>query len=75
MSKLCCECGKRDMEYANVKGKDWFSGEHNTSVTILTDLYLQTCPHCGNIAIRSDELIKIDEAIRDSIKLTKGENL
>lgn len=68
MSKLCGECGKREMIYKNINGRSDFSWKDYPNIKIVVDLDLLVCSNCGNIGLISGDSEKLDNAIECSIK-------
>lgn len=47
----CGECGSRNAERQNAKGKT-FPHRTHSHLELIYDLYLETCTDCGNIMMR-----------------------
>lgn len=72
MKKMRCgECGKKDMEYTNAKGRSFPYMQYD-KVELTVDCDLMTCPHCDNIGMWMDDCERLDAAIEASLTRALG---
>lgn len=64
----CGDCGSKKVKRQNAKGRDFGYGRYE-SVILKVDLDLLTCQECTNILMAPGDAAKLDEAIRQSLKI------
>lgn len=70
--KRCGECGSKDVSLKNIKGSE-FPWKDYPSVTLLFDMNVLVCGHCGNQILGSKDIAALDENIVQSINQKQKE--
>jgi hypothetical protein len=63
----CGECGSKDIELKDVRGRT-FPFKELAPVECLLPLKLHVCNQCSNIIVRADDVDKIDKALEESLR-------
>jgi hypothetical protein len=67
MALRCGECGDKDLEMMNWKGRKIPYMQYEW-VQIALDFYTLGCPACGNLTLRSSECAALDKIIEESLR-------